>query len=263
MTHSLTVLKTYFRLGLLNVMQYRADFFLQVLGTIISFATSLIGILVIFDRTTDLKGWGRDDLIVLVGIQILVAGLINLVIRPSMQQLMEGIRLGTLDFMLTKPADSQLLASVQTVNPAGIQDVLFGTGVLITGLVLLDAAISPLDVVLFLLVLIAGLVIIYSFMLILSTCAFWFVKLDNVLVIFNTMFGNAGQWPITIYPGWLRASLTFLIPVAFAVTIPAQSLTGRLEGWTVLGTFALAIAFFTAARIFWRFALRHYTGASA
>jgi ABC-2 type transport system permease protein len=47
------------------------------------------------------------------------------------------------------------------------------------------------------------------------------------------------------------------------VTIPAQSLTGRLEGWTVLGTFALAIAFFTAARIFWRFALRHYTGASA
>jgi ABC-2 type transport system permease protein len=234
-----------------------------VLGTIIGFGTSLIAILVIFNRTTDLKGWGRDDLIVLVGIQILVAGLINLVIRPSMQQLMEGIQLGTLDFMLTKPADSQLLASIQMVNPAGIQDAVFGVGVILVGLTLLDAAISPIAVILFLLVLIAGLIIIYSFMLILSTCAFWFVKLDNVLVIFNTMFGNAGQCPITIYPGWLRASLTFLVPVAFAVTIPAQSLTGRLDGWTVLGTFALAFAFLMASRLFWRFALRHYTGASA
>lgn len=261
--HSLIVMKTYFRLGLLNVMQYRVDFFLQVLNTFVNFATSLIGITVIFDRTSDLKGWGRDDLIVLVGIQILVSGLINLVIRPSMQQLMEGIRLGTFDFVLTKPADSQLMASVQMVNPAGMQEVLFGCGVILAGLSLLDAAVSGLDVVLFLLLLAAGLVIIYSFMLILSTCAFWFVKLDNVLVIFNTMFGNAGQWPISIYPGWLRASLTFLIPVAFAVTIPAQSLTGRLDGLTVLGTFALALAFFTAARLFWRFALRHYTGASA
>lgn len=261
--HSLTIIKTFFRLGLLNVMQYRADFFLQIFSTFINFGTSLVGILVIFDRTTDLRGWSRDDLIVLVGIQVLVFGLINLVIRPSMQQLMEGIRLGTLDFMLTKPADSQLLSSIQMVNPAGMQDVVFGAGVIVVGLSLLDAMISPLDVVLFLLLLNAGLVIIYSFMLILSTCAFWFVKLDNVLVIFNTMFGNAGSWPITIYPGWLRASLTFLVPVAFAVTIPAESLTGRLDWWTVLGTFALAIAFFTAARLFWRFALRHYTGASA
>lgn len=102
--------------------------------------------------------------------------------------------------MLTKPADSQLLASTRVVNPAGFQDVVFGTGVIIAGLALLGATISPLNVLLFLLVLIAGLAISYSFMLILSTCAFWFVKLDNVLVIFNTMFGNAGQWPITIIP---------------------------------------------------------------
>lgn len=261
--HALTVMKTFFRLGLLNVMQYRADFFLSLLGTLINFVTALTGILVIFNRTTDLKGWGRDDLIVLVGIQILVSGLISLVIRPSMQQLMEGVRLGTLDFMLTKPADSQLLVSIQMVNPAGVQEVVFGLGVILLGLYRLQASIAPLDVALFVVVLLAGLVIIYSFMLILSTFAFWFVKLDNVLVIFNTMFGNAGAWPITIYPGWLRVSLTFLVPVAFAVTIPAQSLTGRLDALTVIGTLALAVAFAAAGRWFWRFGLRHYTGASA
>lgn len=90
-----------------------------------------------------------------------------------------------------------------------------------------------------------------------------FISLLNVLKIFNTMFGNAGSWPFTIYPGWLRITLTFLVPVAFAVTIPAESLTGRLDATTAVGTLLLAALFFAGARMFWRYALRHYTGASA
>ena len=108
--------------------------------------------------------------------------------------------------------------------------MLFGLGVIAFGMTRLDAGLTPGRVGVFLVMLLAGTVIIYSFMLILSTLAFWFVRLDNVLVIFQTMFGNAGSWPITIYPGWLRTTLTFFVPVAFAVTIPAESLTGRLEG---------------------------------
>jgi len=261
--HALTVLRTFFRLGLLNIMQYRADFFISLLNVLIFVGTQLLAISVVFNQTSDLKGWGQADLVVLIGIQLLVSGFIGLVIRPSMQQLMEGIRLGTFDFMLTKPADSQLLASTQMVSPASVTDVLFGAGVILVGLARLETAIGPLEVLLFLGLLVAGLVIVYSFMLMLSTLAFWFVKLENVLVIFNTMFGNAGSWPITIYPGWLRVTLTFFVPVAFAVTIPAQSLTGRLDALTVVGTLLLALAFAAAARWFWRFGLSRYTGASA
>ena len=261
--HALTVARTFFRLGLLNFMQYRTDFFVSLLNVVISLGTQLLGLQVIFDQTEDLRGWTHSDLIVLVGIHLLVGGLLSLFVQPSMQSLMEGIRLGTFDYVLTKPVDAQLFASLQTVTPQAVPRIAFGIGVIIAGTMRVDTVLDGVDVVLFLLMLGAGLAIIYSFMLILSTLAFWFVKLENVLVIFNTMFGNAGSWPITIYPGWLRVSLTFLVPVAFAVTIPAQSLTGRLEGWTVLGTFALALAFFTTARFFWRFALRHYTGASA
>jgi ABC-2 type transport system permease protein len=190
--HALTVTRTFFRLGLLNIMQYRADFFISLINVVIFVGMQLLGIMVVFNQTSDLRGWGHDDLVVLIGIQLLVAGFLGLVIRPSMQQLMEGIRLGTFDFMLTKPADSQLLASTQTVSPSGVTDVLFGVGVIVAGLTRLDTTIGPLDVLLFLVLLAAGLVIVYSFMLMLSTLAFWFVKLENVLVIFNTMFGNAG-----------------------------------------------------------------------
>jgi ABC-2 type transport system permease protein len=261
--HALTVARTFFRLGLLNIMQYRSDFFISLLNVLITLGTQLLGLQVIFGQTADLRGWTRDDLIVLIGIHMFVGGLLGLVIRPSMQALMEGIRLGTFDFVLTKPVDSQLFASVQNVAPQSTTDMLFGLGVVVFGMTRLDTGLSIGAVLLFVVVLLAGVAIIYSFMLILSTMAFWFVRLDNVLVIFQTMFGNAGSWPITIYPGWLRTTLTFFVPVAFAVTIPAESLTGRLEATTAVGTLALAVAFFAGARAFWWYALRHYTGASA
>lgn len=202
-------------------------------------------------------------MIALVGIQILIGGFNGLVIRPSMQQLMENIRLGTLDFMLTKPADSQLLASVQRVEIGAIAEVIVGLAVILIALARLGAEIGAGGALLFVLMLLAGATIVYCFLLALSTIAFWFVRVDNIIVIFQAAFTEAGRWPVTIYPGWLRATLTFLIPIAFAITVPAESLTGRLTAVTVLGTLALALAFVGGSRWFWRLGLSRYTGASA
>jgi ABC-2 type transport system permease protein len=261
--HALTVVRTYLKLGALNVLQYRANFVFELLGSAIHVGGALLTFRLIFAQTESLNGWTVDELVALIGIQTLVGGVVGLVVRPSMQQLMENIRLGTLDFMLTKPADSQLLASVQQVNFGSAAAILVGLTVLGTALVRLGETVGALDALAFVLLVLAGLVIVASFLTLLATFSFWFVRLDNVLVIFQSAFDQAGGYPITIYPAWLRVSLTFLIPVAFAVTVPAESLTGRLTVWTLLGTLALAAGFVALTRWFWRFGLRHYTGASA
>lgn len=260
---SLNIVRTYFRLGLINFVQYRADFFVAVLNAFIMVFSQILAISVIFNQTDSLKGWSRNDLIVLVGVQLVVSGVLGIVIRPSMQAFMESIRLGTFDFLLTKPADAQLLASVQAVAPQAVTQFVIGIGVIITGLALQSAEIALTNLLLFLFLLMAGIAMVYSFMMVLATLTFWFVKLDNIMVIFNTMFGNAGSWPITIYPAWLRISLTFIIPVAFAVTIPSEALLDRVSLQSALLTLALAAGFLVAARRFWVYAIRNYTGASA
>jgi ABC-2 type transport system permease protein len=261
--HALTVVRTYLKLGALNVLQYRVNFLLELLGNAIYLASVLLTLGLVFDQTDSLNGWTPDELFALVGVQILVGGVLGLVVRPSLQQLMENIRLGTLDFMLTKPADSQLLASVQQVNFGAGAAVLVGLAVIATALVRLGTTVGALDAIAFVLLILAGLVIVTSFLTLLATCCFWFVRLDNVLVIFQSAFDQAGSWPVTIYPAWLRYSLTFLIPLAFAVTVPSESLTGRLTLSTLLVTLALTVGFVALSRWFWRFGLRHYTGASA
>jgi ABC-2 type transport system permease protein len=85
---------------------------------------------------------------------------------------------------------------------------------------------------------------------------------ENILEIFQSMY-QAGRWPISLYPGWLRFGLMFIVPVAFAVTVPAEALTGRLDSFTTLGAVTLAVAMLAASRVFWKIGLRRYSGASA
>lgn len=261
--HALTVVRTYLRLGLLNFVQYRADFFLGVINAGIQFAIQLLAISIVFNQTDSLKGWSRADLIVLVGVHAIVSGILGTVFSPSIGAFLESIRLGTFDFLLTKPVDAQLLASVQSVAPQSLTSLLAGIVIIVYGLRMGSDFPGFGSVVIFVGLLIAGVMMVYSFMMVLASMAFWFVKLDNIMNIFNTMFGYAGTWPITIFPGCLRVTLTFIIPIAFAVTIPAQALIGSLTVANALLTVTLAALFLAASRWFWLFAIKHYTGASA
>ena len=54
-----------------------------------------------------------------------------------------------------------------------------------------------------------------------------------------------------------------MVPVGFAVTVPAQALAGQL-GWpTLAGAAALAAALAVLTRACWRLGLRRYSGASS
>ncbi|MCB8945107.1 MAG: ABC-2 family transporter protein [Ardenticatenaceae bacterium] len=260
--HYLRIIAVYVRLGVLGELEYRANFFIQLLEAALTLVVSLGGLAVVFAHTDELNGWLPAHLIALVGIHTLMGGIINLVISPSMERFMEDVRKGTLDFKLTKPADAQVLVSIQRIEIWKLIDVLLGIGVLGVALTRLERVVGWTETAVFLLVLFCGGLIVYSFWLMLATCSFWVVRVENILVIFQSMY-NAGRWPIGLYPGWLRFALTFIVPIAFAVTIPAQGLIGRLTNQLLLGTVGLTAGLLIVSRLFWRFGIRHYSGASA
>ncbi len=253
---------TFLRVGVLGELAYRANFFFQLLESLIELGTALAGLAIVFSYTASLGGWQPDEVVALVGVYFLAGGAIKLLIQPSMEQLIESVRDGTLDFTLTKPEDAQILSSIQRVEIWKLTDIGLGLAVIIVALARLGSRVDAMHALQFVAALLAGGVIVYSFWLILATLAFWLVRVENILVIFQSMY-DAGRWPVGLYPGWLRFALTFIVPVAFAVTVPAQALAGRLGGLTLLGAWGLAAVLFIASRLFWRAGLRRYAGASA
>jgi ABC-2 type transport system permease protein len=115
---------------------------------------------------------------------------------------------------------------------------------------------------LFAVALLLGGIMIYCFWLILTIGAFWVVRMDQIVEMFEGIY-QSGRWPVTIYPEWLRVSLTFLVPIAFAVTVPAEALTSRLTAETLALAAGFALALVLLTRWFWQFGLKRYSGASA
>ena len=259
---SLRLAWLYFRIGSMNELQYRANFFIQLLQSAVAVGTALVVIGLIYSQTPELNGWSKPELLVVTGIQILLGGVIRMSIQPNMQRLMEEVRDGKLDFALTKPEDSQVLVSVRDVRIWQSVDIVSGAAVLGYGVVRLEQDVGIGDAALFPLMLGIGALMIYCFWLVLSTGAFWIVDMWSIIELFEGVY-QTGRFPVGIYPGWLRISVTFLVPIAFAVTVPAEAVTSRLEWTTVLLALGFAAVLFAFTRWWWRFGLRHYSGASA
>ena len=252
----------FFRLGVISEMEYRANFFIQLFQTSFSLVVALGGMAIVYGHTTTLNGWYPYELLALVGVYFIIGGMINTVIQPSLNQFMTDVRNGTLDFSILKPIDSQMLISVRQIRIWKMTNLIMGGVLLVIALIKLRMQFDLVQASLFGGMLVCGGIIVYSFWLILATIAFWFVRVENILVIFQSMY-EAGRWPIGIYPGWLKFILTFIVPVAFAVTIPSQALTGRLTLYNFWFAPCLALVLFLIARRFWQFGLKHYSGASA
>jgi ABC-2 type transport system permease protein len=258
----INLVKSFLRIGIANEMQYRINFFIQLLQSFIALATGLIVLWLVFSQTTELGGWSQPELLAVMGIYMLMGGVIQSAIQPNMQRLMNEIQDGTLDFALTKPVDGQILVSIREFRFWQLTDVVVGLVVMVIAIIQMHEQIGIWQAVGFVTALILGGIMIYCFWLILTTTAFWLIRIWELVNLFQGLYA-AGRWPVTIYPQWLRIGLTFLVPVAFAVTVPAQALTNRLTSLTLLGALGLAVILIVLARFIWRLGVRSYSGASA
>lgn len=262
MPRSLAVAWLYLRMGSMNELQYRANFVVALFQALLALAVALVVLTLVYAHTAELNGWSEPQLLCLLGIQILLGGVISATVQPNMQRLMQEIGNGKLDHALVKPADAQLLVSVRELRIWRTVDAIAGAAVLGVGIAQSHGNLAPGAWLAFAFLLVLGGVMLYCFWLILTTGAFWIVRMGFLDDLWEGVY-QTGRWPIGIYPDWLRYSLTFLVPIGFAITIPAEALTARLQWTNVLLAAGFTVVLVALSRWFWRFGLRHYSGASA
>ncbi|MDO8362195.1 MAG: ABC-2 family transporter protein [Actinomycetota bacterium] len=261
-TGAVRLAATFLRIGVMNEVQYRINFFIQLVQSLLTIATGLVALSLVFAHTDELAGWTRPQLLAVMGVFTMVGGLIRSVIQPNMQRVVEDVREGRLDFALTKPADAQVLVSVRDVRFWQLTDFLVGLVVLVVALVQIGGSLSARDVAVFAGVLLVGLVAVYCFWLLLASASFWLVRMNEVQELFDGVY-RAGQYPVGIYPGWLKYGLTFLVPLAFAITVPSEAVTGRLTWQAVAVAAGSAVVLIVLSRWCWQRGLRRYGGASS
>lgn len=257
------LLQLFWRFGILNEAEYRFNFFLHLFETLIKFGSGISVLWVVFSRTSSIGGWDWNELLILLGWWFILSGIVNMIIAPSMKQFMNDVWKGNLDYLLTKPGSHQFMASTRKIAVFQGVDILVGMVVMGLGVERLGRTLGAEQLVMFVITMMAGSAILYAFWITLATMALWVVKLENIVVIFFAMF-EAGRWPSSLYPFWLKYSLVFLVPIGVAITIPSEALLGRLH-WSALAmaVFWATLAFYLSWRFFRYGVTRKYMGASA
>ncbi|HEY9909450.1 MAG TPA: ABC transporter permease [Thermosynechococcaceae cyanobacterium] len=260
MRRYLQVLQLFWKTAIAAELEYRLNFLLAALSSLGGLIGSLFGLFLFYRNGYTFQGWSWEQALVVLGIFTLLQGFSSTFLAPNLNRIVRHIQQGTLDFVLLKPIDSQFWLSAHTLSPWGIPDLIFGLVVL--GYAGRQLGLKGTDGLLGIIPITFGLLILYSLWFMLGATSIWFVKIYNVTEVLRGLM-EAGRFPMVAYPVAFRFFFTFVVPVAFLTTVPAEVILGRGDpAWTIAAG-GLALGLLYLSRLFWQFALRFYTSASS
>jgi ABC-2 type transport system permease protein len=250
------------RASLLAAMAYRWDFLVSGIISLFWMVWALVPLAIVFDRVDSAAGWSYPEAMIVVAWFTGLKGILEGVVTPSLVALIDGIRTGTLDFVLLKPADSQFLMSTARFTPYKIFDLGAALAIVIWAVNRLGERPGAAEIAATVGLLIAATTVMYSIFILVACAAFYVVRLDNLSYLFMSIF-DFGRWPVQIFRGGWRLLFTFVLPLAVMTTDPAMALLGRLDGRTAAYAVGCAVVFFGWARFTWKRSVRAYTSASS
>ena len=262
MRRTLTVLRALARTSVALTLQYRVEFFIEGSLALLWVAVTLIPLLVVFGNRGAVAGWTFPETLVVLGWFVALKGVLEGTLSPSLLQVVEHVRKGTLDFVLIKPADAQLLVSFSKLEPWRVMDLLGAGAIFGYAFHQMGRLPSASHVLLAALMLCAAVLVLYSIAILVVSIAFIAVRVDNLLYLFQSVF-DVARWPSSVFRGVLSMLFTFVLPLALMTTYPALALLGKLTLQTLLGAAAGSLAFATIARAIWIASIRRYTSASS
>lgn len=250
------------RTGVAVQAQYRVDFLIQFALSFFWVSWNVAPLYLMFELEPTIAGWNREEAFLVIAAFLILKALLDGLVMPNLNALVQQIRTGTFDFVLLKPADAQVLVSASKVLPTQVVGFTAGIGLAVWSTSHLSPSPGWGGLLLGLVTLVAGATIIYALWIAIICTAFWFVKIDNLSFLFSSIF-DAARYPIGVFRGWVRAFLTFVIPLAVLTSYPAMAVLGKLAPDTAALSVATAGLLLLLSRALWRWAIGHYASASS
>jgi len=219
-------------------------------------------LLVLYADRPSVAGWDASSALVVIAYFMGVRAVLEGVVSPSIQDLIQRVRDGSFDYVLLKPVDAQAMISASRYEPWNVFDFLGAVAIAVYAFVRRGSAPDPAQIAAGIGLFAAGVVAMYSLWVAIAAAAFWVGRLDNLQWLLGAIFDTA-RWPVQVFRGVWRLVFTFVIPIAIMTTFPAMALLGRLDPETALATIAGALVMLALSRLVWRAAIRNYTSASS
>lgn len=251
-------MKQYFKI----LLEYRAEFIVGFLSFFLVQFSGIFFLYLVFRQIPILDGWSLDELILMYGMFQLPRAIDHTFTDP-IWWLPGFVRRGELDRFLVRPINPffQLIAQKLDYNALG--ELAVGIAAITYALNRLDVTFSIVTIIVLIVYIVFGALIYTAVKLFFGTVSFY------TMVAFPIMSGsysmsNYAQYPLTIYPGWLKKILHYFLPFAFTAYYPTLYLLGKNTDLKYLFLcVAVSLIAFTVAYSFFKYSLSKYQSAGS
>ncbi len=247
-------------------MEYRFSFFLGIFANFYCYFITYITFWVIIQNFGSINGWSFNDLSLLYSLNLLTYSITGMLFWGVLG-LEHQITSGNLDACLIRPMGviKQLICKKFTDTFIGqaVVTIIFLT----IALQNLQAIMSPLKYVYLVIIIFSGVLIQSGAMILFGSLSFWMnrsLELSDILYYNLRMFI---QYPLSIFPIFVRLILTFILPWAFINYYPALLLLGKQEvpHYAFMGFLSpiIGILFFLLSIFVFNRGLRRYSSSGS
>lgn len=252
------------RNSLIREMTFKANFLLWAITELLWFLGQLVFVDVLFLHTEQIGGWGRWEVILLIGTHQMISQVFQAFFYVNLSNLPELVRTGRLDLLLVLPVDAQFAVSTRQFGLDSLVNAGVGGGFVVFAMGRLGLAPGGMQIGCYILAIGLGATVHYALMLILAAGSFWIVRAQGLVYGYYNLV-NVSRYPETIFRGAFRVVFTWLVPVILVANLPARMLIRPEESSPFLLARAAvaAVTALTLSRCFWKVALRRYASASS
>lgn len=245
---------------IIQAMEYRVSFVFSIIANFVDFTFGFLQYIVFFTAATSIAGWSNDEILTLYAVFMCIFSLHFILLYPNLIEMGEMVNRGSLDLLLTKPVNSQLLLSFKRISLEELGS-LAASAVLLLWLAWRGVIVfSSLNLFIFTAAMLVSMTLVYSLFMILMSLAVRLEKLENMSQLMWSLFSFC-RYPMDIYPGWLKHLFYSLFPIAFVSTVPASAILGRLDLQIGMLGIIIALIAIAGSSWLWRQTIRAYTSA--
>lgn len=252
----------YLKQYLKTKMTYRLDLVNELISDFIFQIVNLVFILVVFQHTSFINGWSRDEIIFIYGFFLIPYAIFTTFFNLWEFQEKYIIK-GEMDRILTRPAHNLFQVMLETMEPEALAGAI--TGLIIMGYASINMGLTFTwyDPFIFILLVLSGVFIYGGIYTAISAIGFFSDSKTGISpMIWNIQ--NYGRYPVDIYNSVIRFILTWILPFAFVGVYPSSYFLGREELYMYVWlTPIMGIVFFGMGLFVWNLGVKNYRGAGS
>jgi ABC-2 type transport system permease protein len=263
MLHYLKVWAAGARYSIVRTMMYRFDFILWALVELFWMFVNVLLISVIYRHTQSIAGWGKYDLLLLVGTSMLIQRLLMGFFWSSVFELGRNVRSGNYDFYLAQPGNLMFMTTTRKLDPDSLVNSLIAIAIVVYSAHQLHLHPSLADVALYVLMVLCGVVIHYSMLVLTVALSFWITNAQGIESSYFTLteFSRIPREAFKSIVG--NVLFVWALPVVVVSNAPARTLLHGFDPVWALWLCIVAVLWFAAAVFVFHRGLRRYSSASS